>query len=397
MVHVQYLGASPYSKCLIASALLLALLGVFFVVFGSLRMEVDVEETEQRQLGVVVDAGGSGTRLIVYENKQDVITQIKYVKCEGQGLTKYSDNQLEDLKDKLKICFQDGGKLLPKGKKIPIFFAATAGMRLLKLRDNVAYKKLWNLIRRVIDESDFKTVRTAGPITGFEEGKWAWVAANYLSDSLTSKDKFGTIDFGSSSLQIAFENDFDKKISDDQQILNLDGHNVSIYAHSYLCFGNDEIQRRFLAKLVKTSQYAKELNNPCFFNGFNKTYTPKYLWSVPCSSGNYAKDVLGEELTGPSNTTHTIIGTGKFSQCFNLLKDMIGKNHKCTQKDGFCGMLNTFQPSVRGDFFALSTYYHIKEFLHLVEGTSKERYQQMATTYCSKSFEDVSQTHTPLK
>ena len=279
-------------------------------------------------------------------------------------------------------------------KKVPIFFAATAGMRLLELREKARFDHIWDLVRQVVENSEFKQTSIMNTITGFEEAKWAWVAANYLQDSSFNGTKYGTIDYGSSSLQIAFEQNFKTKKSDDQQILNLNGHNVSLYAHSYLCFGNDEIQRRFLAKLVKTAKYSRVLDNPCFFKGFNKTYESDYLWSAPCSSGNYSRDVLGEELTGPQNKTFTITGSGNFPACYNLLDKMINENHNCSY-DGLCGLLGTYQPKVHGNFYALSTYYHIAKFLPYPTG--KDDYKNKSNDYCSKSYAEVSNTTMDLK
>ena len=375
----------------------LLLLGLLFVIFGSIELETEVKTEDVSHLGVVIDAGGSGTRLIVYENKEDKFKQLLFIEeCESRGLTKWKDSELTDLKTKLKSCFEEGAKNLPGGKKVPIFLAATAGMRLLELRDKNSYDKIWKLVSDVVGESEFSSSSVLGKITGFEEAKWAWVAANYLRDSSFDGTKYGTIDFGSSSLQIAFEQNFNttSPASEDLQILNLNGKNISIYAHSYLCFGNDEIQRRFLAKLVKTSNYANVVNNPCFFSGFNKTYTSEYLWAAPCSSGNYSRDVLGEELTGPANTTFTLTGSGNFTQCYNLVDNLINRN--CTH-GSLCGLLGTYQPKVHGSFYALSTYYHISKYLGVSKDTGKAHYRQQADKYCSKSFEEVSQTTTPLK
>lgn len=50
----------------------------------------------------------------------------------GTGLAKYPKTQFAELKNKLSACLADGAKGLPTHKEVPIYFAATAGMRLLR-------------------------------------------------------------------------------------------------------------------------------------------------------------------------------------------------------------------------------------------------------------------------
>merc|ERR1719450_2110813 len=100
------------------------------------------------------------------------------------------------------------------------------------------------------------------------------------------------------------------------------------------------MQRRFLAKLVNSSflNYTQPIPNPCFFNGYNVTVTSDYLWGVPCSSGKYARDYLGEDIKGPPNKTYIITGSGSFSQCYNLVDQLINASNNCTRKDSLCGI-----------------------------------------------------------
>ena len=138
------MGATIY----VLPAIILLLLGVLFVIFGSLEFENDIVNASSEKLGVVIDAGGSGTRLIVYQYKDNALKQLLFIdNCEDRGLTKWKDTELNDLKRKLTSCFQKGGESLPKGKKVPMYFAATAGMRLLELRNKTYYEDIWKLFR----------------------------------------------------------------------------------------------------------------------------------------------------------------------------------------------------------------------------------------------------------
>ena len=65
------------------------------------------------------------------------------------------------------------------------------------------------------------------------------------------KDRRGVIDFGSSSIQIAFEPD--QNVQDDINIVDMEVEEgtTRLYRASYLCFGTTEIERRSAAKLIK--------------------------------------------------------------------------------------------------------------------------------------------------
>ena len=67
---------------LVITAILLLIIGILFITFGSLKFERDVQEDDLRQLGVVIDAGGSGTRFVAYEKRGEMLKQVNYIRCE---------------------------------------------------------------------------------------------------------------------------------------------------------------------------------------------------------------------------------------------------------------------------------------------------------------------------
>ena len=80
--------------------------------------------------------------------------------------------------------------------------------------------------------------------------------------SLKSEDKwnfevmedntFGAMDLGGASTQITFYPGSEVTIPTDYSGNTvLYGTNYSVYTHSYLCYGINEIQRKFKARLVK--------------------------------------------------------------------------------------------------------------------------------------------------
>ena len=90
------------STCFVLLSVFLLIIGILFVVFGSMKHEHDVSKvSDVRQLGVVVDAGGSGTRVKVYERRGDSVKQLNADddECDDDGLTKYeTSTQLTNLR-----------------------------------------------------------------------------------------------------------------------------------------------------------------------------------------------------------------------------------------------------------------------------------------------------------
>lgn len=340
------------------------------------------------KIGVVVDAGGSGTRLAVYSyNGKGDLKQLHYMKCEKKGLANYKEEDFQLVKDILTKCFDKGSEALPLGKVVPMYFAATAGMRLLQKRNPTFYKKIWDLIRKCIAASKFNG-RQAETISGFEEAKWGWVTVNYLKRTLNSSDykaTYGAIDLGSSSMQITFQQKKDAKNASSIKTLDIDGQKKTVYGHSYLCYGATEMERRSVAKVVKDSNFSPVVENPCFQKGWNKTRKSSYLWAVPCCAGEYARNYLGEEITGPANKSYVIKGTGNFTQCIQNLGTLLDR--ACNKTS--CGINGEFQPNISKQnltFLAFSTFYYIGKSLKLDPTSKKSTFRQKSKELCKKQY-----------
>lgn len=67
------------------------------------------------------------------------------------------------------------------------------------------------------------------------------------------KETVGALDFGGASTQITFETR--DKVEDKENLMTLQlyGKNYSIYTHSFLCYGRDQMLLRLLTHLVKVN------------------------------------------------------------------------------------------------------------------------------------------------
>lgn len=67
------------------------------------------------------------------------------------------------------------------------------------------------------------------------------------------KETVGALDFGGASTQITFETK--EKVEDKNNLVTLQlyGKNYSIYTHSFLCYGKDQMLSRLLAHLVEVN------------------------------------------------------------------------------------------------------------------------------------------------
>lgn len=65
------------------------------------------------------------------------------------------------------------------------------------------------------------------------------------------KQTVGALDLGGASTQITFINQEKMEDLDNSMTLRLYGRDYSLYTHSYLCYGTNEVLRRLLAHLLK--------------------------------------------------------------------------------------------------------------------------------------------------
>lgn len=193
----------------------------------------------------VIDAGSTGSRVHIYSYDRDK--------------TNTPTNISEVWNNKIKPGFASIDpnpatinnyldKLLSKApvQNIPIYFYATAGMRLQAQNKQAQYFEALNAWFSNHDQWNLKKAQT---ITGNDEGLYDWLAVNYHLGTLQSpEDKtIGVMDMGGASVQIVFPIDKNPNINKNSQVeLSLYGKHFNLFVHSFLGLGQTEVSHQFL-------------------------------------------------------------------------------------------------------------------------------------------------------
>lgn len=227
---------------------------VFFVLtfLGLFSDAMALETSLVRKCIVgVVDVGSTGSRLHVYN--YDCEHQTGYAK---EVWSKKINPGLASLEPKQSVIDDYLNKLFEGSpEQIPVYFYATAGMRLLSYDKQKMY---YDAVNHWFDHSAWKLM-AAKTITGREEGVFAWLAVNHEQKTLSGDmhEEVGVMDMGGASVQIVTSvASSDGKNTDDLVHLEVDQKDVTLFVHSFLGLGATLVGQQFL-------------NNPaCFPEGY---------------------------------------------------------------------------------------------------------------------------------
>ncbi|XP_019635515.1 PREDICTED: ectonucleoside triphosphate diphosphohydrolase 2-like [Branchiostoma belcheri] len=174
-----------------------------------------------------------------------------------------------------------------------------------------------------------------------------------------------------------------------------------VYAHSFLCYGRVEAERRFFANLVVAGNYTSEVENPCAPSGYNHTFPASYLFEAPCSQGKQALLTWGSEVTFPDHldvaeTNFTMVGSSSYAGCVAHVDKLFNFSEPCDYAS--CSFNGVYQPSLHGNFQAFSFFYYVVDFLNLTRpgNFSISEFNTNVNTYCSKTWKEVQSIPGPL-
>ncbi|XP_053060287.1 ectonucleoside triphosphate diphosphohydrolase 8 isoform X5 [Acinonyx jubatus] len=181
----------------------------------------------------------------------------------GPGISSYASNPAQ-AGESLQGCLEEALALIPEAqqRKTPLFLGATAGMRLLSQKNSSQARDIFAAVTQVLGKSplDFWGAEL---LAGQDEGALGWITINYVLGMLV-KYSFsgewiqplegtlvGALDMGGASTQITFVPGGPILDKSTQTTFRLYGSEHSVYTHSYLCFGRDQMLSRLLAQLVQ--------------------------------------------------------------------------------------------------------------------------------------------------
>ncbi|KAI2554778.1 ectonucleoside triphosphate diphosphohydrolase 8 [Homo sapiens] len=347
-VFLALLGASGVSGL---TALILLL-----VEATSVLLPTDIK------FGIVFDAGSSHTSLFLYqwpankENGTGVVSQALACQVEGPGISSYTSNAAQ-AGESLQGCLEEALVLIPEAqhRKTPTFLGATAGMRLLSRKNSSQARDIFAAVTQVLGRSpvDFWGAEL---LAGQAEGAFGWITVNYGLGTLV-KYSFtgewiqppeemlvGALDMGGASTQITFVPGGPILDKSTQADFRLYGSDYSVYTHSYLCFGRDQMLSRLLVGLVQ-SRPAALLRHPCYLSGYQTTLALGPLYESPCVHAT-------PPLSLPQNLT--VEGTGNPGACVSAIRELFNFSSCQGQED--CAFDGVYQPPLRGQFYVEASY-----------------------------------------
>ncbi len=211
---------------------------------SSLGFSASIVCPENRCIAVV-NAGNSGSRLQIYQfelNDNNFPINIKNVfsKAIDPGLASINLNQ-KSITQYLSSLFSE-----VSDQNIPVYFYATAGMRMQSFPRQQGYYYL--VTNWFSTQSQWQLV-VARTLKSEEEALFGWLAVNYELGALTSSTAplVGVIDSGSGSVQISIPSQNTQSMpSKDYTDISIYDRHVSLFTHGFLGLGQDEIRSQYL-------------------------------------------------------------------------------------------------------------------------------------------------------
>lgn len=215
---------------------------IFLCLYSSL-VNAGILTCQHRHCVAIVDAGSTGSRLHVYA--YDVDKKQFPLNIDEIWLNRVSPGlasvELKNLDTYLTTLFANAPQ-----ENIPVYFYATAGMRLVSSPKQQLY---YQLLQNWFSTQASWILQDAKTITGKQEGIFGWLAVNYKLDTLQSSDKpmVGMMDMGGASVQIAVPAENTQGLeSNDLVQLNTYGRHVTLFVHSFLGLGQTEVSHHYL-------------------------------------------------------------------------------------------------------------------------------------------------------
>ena len=390
----------------------------------------EAEWQAHRHYAVIVDAGSSGSRLMVYSWRDverersvrveknmplDVLPVVEKGTWEGSqrpwqvklepGLSSFA-GRVDDVRVYLEELFSHVQSVVPPDAwaRTPIHVLATAGMRML---EPTARKAILQETCRVLHTLPFAVRNSTATedadsacggqvrvISGEEEGLFGWIAINYLMDGFRSlpadgvRDEatetmngtttYGFLDMGGASTQIAFE-----PSAEALAVSDATGTEASTPLQKDLF---DVHFRRLDASTVKHQVFVTT------FLGFGTNAArTRYLASLAEAHGLAAPmqdPCLPKNLRISHEEVGDVVGTGSFSQCLALQQPLLDREAECARPP--CLFHGVHVPAIdftSNQFIGVSEYWYSSHDVFDLGGAyDYTTYQQAAQKFCAEEW-----------
>ena len=221
------------------------MLRILLFLFITFSASAENASCTQHHCIAIVDAGSGGSRVHIYaydvdESNNPVNINELWLNKVKPGFATVDMNQ-GAIDNYLNSLFVGAPQY-----NLPVYFYATAGMRLLSQPKQQQY---FQFLQQWFAGQSQWTLKDAQTITGSEEGLYGWLAVNYRLGSLTSNNKplVGVTDMGGASVQIVFPVQNTAAIDKDDLIeLDLYGRHLTLFGHSFLGLGQTILSQQFL-------------------------------------------------------------------------------------------------------------------------------------------------------
>nr|XP_019959789.1 PREDICTED: ectonucleoside triphosphate diphosphohydrolase 2-like [Paralichthys olivaceus] len=356
----------------------------------------DVQEAPGFAYGIVLDAGSSHTALYIYkwpadkQNGTGVVTQHSECHVKGGGISSYAGQQGAAAQS-LEACLDQAVIDIPKERHrlTPVYLGATAGMRLLQTSSPEQSGQILQEVGHKIQSYPFN-YQEAAILSGQEEGAYGWVTVNYLLENFIKygfvghwhspgRPTVGALDFGGASTQITFATQEDVEDKQDTMKLRLYGHEYSLYTHSFLCYGRDQVLKRLQAHLVQSQGYSQSVVHPC--------YPAEHIWRVKFSTIFDSPCTVGYKSSSYDPEAYlTLQGSGHYEHCTGNVSEIFSFDSCPFSR---CSFDNVSQPNLTGSFMAFSAFYYTHSFLQRITGitvNSPSQLDDATRMVCGMSF-----------
>ncbi|KAJ2799620.1 Golgi apyrase, partial [Coemansia furcata] len=309
-------GLRRYRVLVVATALGLCILGALSLALyaeasPSLADRVDNNDPagDGRKYGVVIDAGSSGSRVMIYawdnpalrqrddrgsNNNDKRLLGLPAIERAGEqwtyktspGISSFADRPQRVGAEHIRPLLDFAQQHIPRHQvsHTPVYVLATAGMRLLPRSQQSQILDMACAFARANYEFLLPDCQEGFQVvSGEQEGLYGWVAVNYLMNGFTASGEdnrsFGFLDMGGASAQIAFEPakpaaKLHQHDLAEVTLRSLDGTDFShsVFVATFLGHGTNEARRRYvdILRAKANADGGSQLpvaDDPCLANG----------------------------------------------------------------------------------------------------------------------------------